>query len=87
MVSKKIAYSILELAVVSEGNSFQKTLHDSLKLAKQAEASNYKRIWFAEHHNSEHIASSATSLIIGYIAENTSTDGKAQNRRVEFIKI
>lgn len=71
MNTKEIAYSILELAIVSEGNSIQETLHNSLALAKQAEKDNYTRYWFAEHHNSEHIGSSATSLLIGYVAENT----------------
>lgn len=67
----EVAYSILELAVVSEGETFQKTIHNSLALAKEAEKNNYKRIWFAEHHNTENIGSSATSILIGYIAENT----------------
>ncbi|MDO1451506.1 LLM class flavin-dependent oxidoreductase [Rhodocytophaga aerolata] len=66
-----IAYSILELAIVSQGDSIQQTLHNSLAIGKEAEASNYKRIWFAEHHNSDNIGSSATSLLIGYVAENT----------------
>ena len=73
MNNQKIAYSILELAIVSEGESMQQTLHNSLALAKEAEANNYKRIWFAEHHNSNNIGSSATSLLIGYVAENTKT--------------
>jgi luciferase family oxidoreductase group 1 len=68
-----IAYSILELAIVSQGQSIQQTLRNSLALAKAAEEYHYKRIWFAEHHNSENIGSSATSLLIGYIAENTSS--------------
>ena len=70
---KNIAYSILELAIVSQGETIQQTLHNSLALAKEAEAHKYKRIWFAEHHNSNNIGSSATSILIGYIAENTST--------------
>ena len=73
MDKRNIAYSILELAIVSEGESMQQTLHHSLALAKEAEANNYKRIWFAEHHNSTNIGSSATSLLIGYVAENTKT--------------
>ncbi|GAA4301502.1 LLM class flavin-dependent oxidoreductase [Nibribacter koreensis] len=73
MDNQKVAYSILELAIVSEGNSIKQTLNDSLALAKEAEANDYRRIWFAEHHNSDSIASSATSLLIGYVAENTST--------------
>lgn len=73
MNNQNIAYSILELAIVSEGNTIKQTLNDSLALAKEAEANNYKRIWFAEHHNSDSIASSATALLIGYVAENTSS--------------
>jgi luciferase family oxidoreductase, group 1 len=73
MDNQKIAYSILELAIVSEGESMQQTLHNSLALAKEAEAHHYKRIWFAEHHNSNNIGSSATSILIGYVAENTKT--------------
>jgi luciferase family oxidoreductase group 1 len=73
MDEQNIAYSILELAVVSQGETIQQTLHNSLALAKVAEEHNYRRIWFAEHHNSDSVASSATSLLIGYVAENTST--------------
>ncbi|GHA81281.1 alkane 1-monooxygenase [Pontibacter akesuensis] len=73
MDHKEIAYSILELAIVSQGETIQQTLHNSLALAKEAEARNYKRIWFAEHHNSDNIGSSATSILIGYVAENTTT--------------
>lgn len=68
---KKVEYSLLELALVPEGSSIKQTLNNSLALARAAEAANYKRIWFAEHHNSENIGSSATSILIGYVAENT----------------
>ena len=71
MDQQNIAYSILELAMVAEGQTIQQTLHNALALAKAAEECNYKRIWFAEHHNSPNIGSSATSLLIGYVAENT----------------
>src|SRR5690349_568526 len=73
MDQQNIAYSILELAIVSQGQSIQQTLHNSLALAKAAEECHYQRIWFAEHHNSDNIGSSATSLLIGYIAENTTS--------------
>jgi len=73
MDKQQVAYSILELAIVSQGDTFKRTLNNSLTLAKEAEALNYKRIWFAEHHNSDNIGSSATSILIGYIAENTQT--------------
>ncbi len=66
-----IQYSILELAIVSEGSSYKQTLNNSLALAKVAEENNYTRYWLAEHHNSESIGSSATSILIGYVADNT----------------
>lgn len=69
IMSKKTSYSILELAIVSEGSSFKETLNNSLSLAKVAEENNYSRYWFAEHHNSESVGSSATSILIGYVAE------------------
>jgi luciferase family oxidoreductase group 1 len=72
MDKQPVAYSILELSIVSQGNTVKQTLNNSLSLAKEAEANGYKRYWFAEHHNSEFVGSSATSILIGYVAGNTS---------------
>ncbi len=71
MVKKDIAYSILDLAVVSQGKSFRQTFEDSVAIAKLAERTGYKRYWLAEHHNMDAIGSSATSILIGKIAEET----------------
>lgn len=65
------AYSILELALIPQGKTIKQTLNDAAEAAKVAEAANYKRYWFAEHHNSANIGSSAPALLIGYVAENT----------------
>lgn len=65
------AYSILELALIPQGNTVKQTLNDALAAAKVAEEANYTRYWFAEHHNSANIGSSAPSILIGYVAENT----------------
>lgn len=73
MNKDNIAYSILELAIVSQGSSIKQTLNNSLTLARDAEAQGYKRYWFAEHHNSAYIGSNAPTLLIGYVAENTHT--------------
>jgi len=69
--SKNTAYSILELALISEGSTTRETLKNSLKLAQHAEELGYKRFWLAEHHNAVSIASAATSVLIGYIAGGT----------------
>jgi luciferase family oxidoreductase group 1 len=71
MIHKEIAYSILDLAVVSKGKSFRQTFDDSVAIAQLAESSGYKRYWLAEHHNMDAIGSSATSILIGKIAEAT----------------
>jgi len=71
MTKNKIAYSILELAIVSEGATLQDTFEHSLALAQAAENVGYKRFWLAEHHNSVAIGSSATAILIGKIAEGT----------------
>lgn len=71
--STKTPFSILELASVGEGVSIQKTFKNSLELAQRAEELGYKRFWLAEHHNMINIASSATSVLMGYIAGGTKT--------------
>ncbi|MBL6448501.1 LLM class flavin-dependent oxidoreductase [Fulvivirga sp. 29W222] len=68
---KNIKYSILELASIAYGNTINNTFERSLDLAQQAEELGYTRFWLAEHHNMISIASSATSVLIGYIAGGT----------------
>lgn len=73
MKIEKTAYSILDLALVSEGHTFKQTFNNVLKLAQQAEISGYTRFWLAEHHNAPNIGSSATVVLIGYVAQGTNT--------------
>jgi luciferase family oxidoreductase group 1 len=72
-MSLPVNYSILDLAIVSQGATMQQTLHHSLALAQAAEAHGYTRFWLAEHHNSDNIGSNAPAILIGYVAENTAT--------------
>jgi luciferase family oxidoreductase group 1 len=69
----ELPHSVLDLATVVEGHSIADTYNNSLQNARQAEQLGYKRYWFAEHHNMISVASSATSVLIGYIAGNTTT--------------
>jgi luciferase family oxidoreductase group 1 len=73
MNSSSIKYSILDLAIVTKDNSIQETLASSITLAQKAEEYGYQRFWFAEHHNMAAIASSAPPVLIGRIAQATST--------------
>ncbi|ENU19470.1 hypothetical protein F994_02329 [Acinetobacter bohemicus ANC 3994] len=70
---KDTPFSILELAPVRDDKSIQFSLHHALALAQKAEELGYKRLWLAEHHNMDGIASSATAVLLGYILANTET--------------
>ncbi|MEI6945859.1 LLM class flavin-dependent oxidoreductase [Paraflavisolibacter sp. H34] len=65
--------SLLDLATVGEGRSPAETFQNSLRLARMAERWGFRRFWLAEHHNMESVASSATVVLIGFIAGGTST--------------
>ena len=68
---KDTQFSILELAPVRDDKSIQFSLHHALALAQKAESLGYKRLWLAEHHNMDGIASSATAVLLGYLLANT----------------
>ncbi|MGB0391978.1 MAG: LLM class flavin-dependent oxidoreductase [Salibacteraceae bacterium] len=73
MSHHKTAFSILDLAVISKGSTISQTFTDSVILAQLAEKEGYTRYWLAEHHNSNAIGSSATSILIGKIADSTTS--------------
>jgi luciferase family oxidoreductase group 1 len=68
-----IPLSVLDLAQIPEGGTAQTALLRSRELAQHAERLGYRRFWLAEHHNMAAIASAATSVAIGFVAEGTST--------------
>lgn len=63
--------SVLDLAPVLEGGTPADSFHNSRELIQAVETFGYHRYWVAEHHNMEGIASSATSVLIGYLAAAT----------------
>ena len=67
------ALSILDLVRVNEGSDARVALDNARALAARAEDWGYKRIWFAEHHNMEGIASAATSIVIAHVAAGSRT--------------
>jgi len=68
---KNIPYSVLDLATVLDGYTAADTFKTSLEIAQQSEKLGYTRYWFAEHHNMAGVASSATAILIGFIAGGT----------------
>ncbi|WP_183753864.1 LLM class flavin-dependent oxidoreductase [Pseudochelatococcus contaminans] len=67
-----IPLSILDLVRVTQQSDARTALNNARDVARHAERWGYNRIWIAEHHNMAGIASAATSLVIGHIAEGTS---------------
>ncbi|RFA13839.1 alkane 1-monooxygenase [Subtercola boreus] len=65
--------SILDLAPIAPGETVRDSIANSVTLAQAAEKAGYRRVWYAEHHNMPTIASSATSILIGHVAAQTST--------------
>lgn len=70
---KDTKFSILELAPVRDDKNVEFSLKHALELAQHAEKLGYNRLWLAEHHNMDGIASSATAVLLGYILANTQT--------------
>ncbi len=68
-----IKISTLDLVPVRQDGGPAQALRNSLDLARHAERFGYQRFWVAEHHNMDGIASSATSVLLGYLAAGTST--------------
>lgn len=66
-----IPFSVLDLVPVIQGSSHKVAMENSLALAQHVEKLGFKRFWISEHHNAESLVSSATPLLIGYVAENT----------------
>lgn len=70
---KDITYSVLDLAPITAGSTPGQAFKHTLDLAQHVEKWGYHRFWLAEHHSMPGIGSSATSVVIGYVAGGTST--------------
>lgn len=66
-----VEFSLLELASVRINETPCDSFTHALTYARAADDLGFKRFWLAEHHNMQGIASSATAVLIGHIANNT----------------
>ena len=65
------ALSVLDLSPIPLGSTPGEALRNSRRLAQHAETLGYRRFWMAEHHNMVGIASAATAVALGFVAEGT----------------
>ena len=63
--------SILDQIPVAKGFTATESLQNAVKLAQTGDALGYERIWYAEHHNTTSLASSAPEITAAYIAAQT----------------
>jgi luciferase family oxidoreductase group 1 len=68
-----IPLSVLDLATVATGSSPAQALGETTALSVEAERLGYKRLWVAEHHAMPAVASSAPAVLIGHLANATTT--------------
>ncbi len=68
---RDIKLSMLDLVAVREGGTVADALEIALRTARHAESLGFARYWLAEHHSMPGIASSATAVLVGYIAGGT----------------
>jgi luciferase family oxidoreductase group 1 len=72
MSASALPLSVLDLAPIVVGSDAAAAFRNTLDLARHAERWGYRRFWLAEHHNMPGIASAATAVVIGHVADGTS---------------
>ncbi|MCY4486784.1 MAG: LLM class flavin-dependent oxidoreductase [Deltaproteobacteria bacterium] len=65
--------SVLDLSPIVEGGDARQALLNTIDLARHADGWGYTRYWLAEHHNMAGIASAATAVVVGQVAQATAT--------------
>jgi luciferase family oxidoreductase group 1 len=63
--------SVLDQSPIPEGSTGAQALHNTLDLARLADALGYHRYWVAEHHGGPMLASASPEALIGPIAAAT----------------
>lgn len=70
---QNIKYSVLDLVPVVQGNTIAGSFKNTVELAQLCEDLGFSRYWISEHHNMESVVSSATAVLLGQVAANTTS--------------
>ncbi|WP_432884368.1 LLM class flavin-dependent oxidoreductase [Kribbella sp. CA-245084] len=73
MSAEPMPLSVLDLSPVPTGTRPSEALHETLELARTAEAAGYYRYWLAEHHNIRSVVSTSPEIMIAAVAAATSS--------------
>lgn len=72
-MSKSLAVSVLDLVGLRPGEAAGAGIARSVQTAQHVERLGYRRFWLAEHHSIAGLACSATSVLIGHVAQQTTS--------------
>ena len=64
----RVPLSVLDLVSVSSDQTPAQAIDAAMEAAQLVDRLGYERLWYAEHHNTASVASSATSLLVGRAA-------------------
>jgi luciferase family oxidoreductase group 1 len=73
VTAEPMPLSVLDLSPVPSGSRPSQALHETLELARTAEAAGYHRYWLAEHHNIRSVVSTSPEVMIAAVAAATSS--------------
>ena len=65
--------SLLDLTYIAAGAHSPETIRRSVRMAQLAEQLGYRRVWYAEHHNTRGLASGTPEVMIAHVAAHTSS--------------
>lgn len=63
--------SLLDLTQIPSGSTPARAIADAVELAQLADNLGYHRVWYAEHHNTDGLASGSPEILIAHIAGHT----------------
>jgi luciferase family oxidoreductase group 1 len=66
-----VPVSVLDTSPIVQGSTARTALHNTVDLARLADELGYHRYWVPEHHGMRGVASAATAVIVGRIADAT----------------
>lgn len=69
----RVPLSVLDVVPLRSGETVGQAFAETVALAQHVEGLGYRRYWFAEHHGAASIASSAPAILIGHVAQATTT--------------
>ena len=73
MSDSPLPLSVLDLALVAEGQTTSEAVADTVTVTQAVERLGYRRLWVAEHHNMSTVASTSPAVLIAHLASVTSS--------------